>query len=561
MSTSVNDKPRVVDGVAALPTVLAELAARRVLIICGPSRRYVDAVEAQLRFCEVAVCDIARVHVPQRIVDEARAHVERFEPDTLVSVGGGAATGLAKALRLDHDVTFVAIPTTYSGSEHTTLYGISDAGTKRTGVDARVLPDVICLEPAFSASMNLRQSVTSLLNAFAHPISALWGSELDESATQAALSAATEMFAVISEMLRSPDDARVRARASLAAGHCARCLQGGKLGPHHRWAHALGGHFLLEHAMLHSTLLPHSIRALRMDRPELGQRLHSALRVEDLEGRCFDYLVRAGADTALLPVLASGSHAGDGRVPECSSELSSWRSRLENLGIPVQLANNLLLGRRPSTSIRQLDFGWDLPVALHGPSPEKASRVVVAYHGRGGTAEHVIETVIGITGTDERLCVIAPQSPSKCWASARVASGDETLLEYERSFVRHQALVRQLSDAVGANQVAVFGVSQGAQLALEVLLRVDSSLAAVVALSGEAPVIPPRATAADVHGVTPVLLGVDSTHPWISEDVLSHLEQRGCEVTFMPNAEGARRSSSAFVRKLLLGARLASDVK
>src|SRR5690606_21670534 len=112
----------VVEGVATLPAVLAELGTRRALIICGPSRRYLERVEAQLGSCEVAVCDIARVHVPQQIVDEARGHVDRFKPDTLVSIGGGAATGLAKVLRLEHDVAFVAIPTTYSGSEYTTLY-------------------------------------------------------------------------------------------------------------------------------------------------------------------------------------------------------------------------------------------------------------------------------------------------------------------------------------------------------------------------------------------------------------------------------------------------------
>ena len=37
--------------------------------------------------------------------------------DTLLSLGGGSATGLGKALRLRHDVHFVAVPTTWSGSQ------------------------------------------------------------------------------------------------------------------------------------------------------------------------------------------------------------------------------------------------------------------------------------------------------------------------------------------------------------------------------------------------------------------------------------------------------------
>ena len=42
--------------------------------------------------------------------------------------------------RADRPVPIVAVPTTYAGSEATDVWGLTDAGGKRTGVDARVLP-------------------------------------------------------------------------------------------------------------------------------------------------------------------------------------------------------------------------------------------------------------------------------------------------------------------------------------------------------------------------------------------------------------------------------------
>jgi alcohol dehydrogenase class IV len=215
-------------------------------------------------------------------------------------------------------------------------------------VDARVLPDVICLVPEFSASMNLRQSVTSLLNALAHPISALWGSVLDHAATEIALAAATEMSSVIAEILQTPDAAGNRRRALVAAGACARCLQGGKLGPHHRWAHALGGRYLLEHGLLHSVLLPHSIRVLRVQRPALSEQLHETLRTSDLAGLCFDYLAQSGAETALLPLLESAQVSDASDASESAPDFAGWRERLVAVGIPELVADDLLLGRRPS---------------------------------------------------------------------------------------------------------------------------------------------------------------------------------------------------------------------
>ena len=71
--------------------------------------------------------------VPESLVVEAATFRETNRPDILVAIGGGSAIGLAKALALERWIPQVAIPTTFSGSEQTNIYGISSEGVKRTG--------------------------------------------------------------------------------------------------------------------------------------------------------------------------------------------------------------------------------------------------------------------------------------------------------------------------------------------------------------------------------------------------------------------------------------------
>ena len=55
--------------------------------------------------------------------------------DGLVSIGGGSAVGLAKAVALSDGLPIAAVPTTYAGSELTVVWGMTEDGRKTTGRD------------------------------------------------------------------------------------------------------------------------------------------------------------------------------------------------------------------------------------------------------------------------------------------------------------------------------------------------------------------------------------------------------------------------------------------
>jgi maleylacetate reductase len=85
--------------------------------------------------------------------DRAREVAGRNGVDLLVSVGGGSATGLAKAVALTTGIPVVAVPTTYSGSEATDVWGLTEDGRKTTGHAGQVLPVTVIYDAQLALSL------------------------------------------------------------------------------------------------------------------------------------------------------------------------------------------------------------------------------------------------------------------------------------------------------------------------------------------------------------------------------------------------------------------------
>ena len=89
----------------------------------------------------------------------------RLDADCAIAVGGGSTIGLAKAIALESGLPILAIPTTYSGSEMTPVFGITEGGQKKTGRDVRVLPRTVIYDPAVIAPLPPKIAAMSGMNA------------------------------------------------------------------------------------------------------------------------------------------------------------------------------------------------------------------------------------------------------------------------------------------------------------------------------------------------------------------------------------------------------------
>ena len=286
-------------GLTALPALLTEASCHRPLVISGPSGRFAARLASTLAGHSWQLFGDARRHVPSALVESAARAFDAFGADAVVSVGGGSATGLAKALRRERDFFFVAVPTTYAGSELTDLYGTTSDGGKRTGRDPRVVPDVALYDLELSREMPLDISMKSGMNALAHPVSALSTGKLDAEGTERALAAAATMFGALLRLADDPsadDGRRAAIEGAIQAGIV---LRVSPLGLHHELAHALGGRFDLDHAALHAVLLPVSVVGLGSTAPATLELLSRRLGEADLVAALRGLAARAGIPTSL----------------------------------------------------------------------------------------------------------------------------------------------------------------------------------------------------------------------------------------------------------------------
>src|SRR3954468_17342308 len=159
---------------------LEALGASRALILCSRSQRPVaDAASARLGASSVGVFARAAPHVPIELAREARSVAVERGADALIAVGGGSAIGLAKAIALESAIPIIAIPTTYSGSEMSPIFGLTEAGHKRTGRDPRVQPRTVIYDPDLSRDLPLDVAIPSAFNAIAHAVEGLYAPDVD----------------------------------------------------------------------------------------------------------------------------------------------------------------------------------------------------------------------------------------------------------------------------------------------------------------------------------------------------------------------------------------------
>lgn len=254
---------RVVFGHGALAQLPAELAALdrgRVLLLATAGRAETLArLRGALGARVAGVFDQAAEHVPAAVVERALAEVKRANPDVCVSVGGGSAIGLGKAIARDTGLMLAAVPTTYAGSEMTSIWGITGETGKRTGREARVAPRLVLYDPELTLSLPPAVSAASGMNAMAHAAEALYAAHADPGTLALAEEAARILATSLPRVVAAPGDRAARAEALAGAHLAGRALELAAMGLHHRICHVLGGTFGLPHARTHAIVLPHVV--------------------------------------------------------------------------------------------------------------------------------------------------------------------------------------------------------------------------------------------------------------------------------------------------------------
>ncbi|HEU5158715.1 MAG TPA: maleylacetate reductase [Streptosporangiaceae bacterium] len=294
--------PRVVFGAGALAEVPAEaarLGARRVLLIAGRHEKtYADGLAPAL--APVARIEDVVVHVPAETAAAGAAAATDAGADLIVCLGGGSATGLAKAIARQTGIAILAVPTTYAGSELNPVWGLTAEGRKTTGRDPRVLPRVVVYDPELTLSLPPQVSAASGMNAIAHAVEALYAPDAAPETKSEAEEGIGILAAALPTVVARPGDLPARTAALRGAWRCGAALAGAAMGIHHTICHVLGGAYGLPHAETHAAVLPHTVACVEAFAPTAMARLAAALgAARDPAKALWDLTARLGAPTSL----------------------------------------------------------------------------------------------------------------------------------------------------------------------------------------------------------------------------------------------------------------------
>ncbi|MGH2579862.1 MAG: maleylacetate reductase [Actinomycetota bacterium] len=341
---------RVVFGVGSverLPDEVDRLGADRILLVVDPANRERgEALRERLgERCSGVFTDV-QPHVPIEAARDAREAARESGADCVVTLGGGTTTGFGKAIALESDLSTVAIPTTYAGSEMTPIYGLTSDGRKQTGRDTRVLPKTVIYDPSLTTSLPASVTGPSGMNALAHCVEALYGKEANPVTSLMAEEGIRALALGIPTTVREPMNLEARSEALYGAYLAGAALAVVGMAVHHRICHVLGGTFGLAHGDVNAVILPHAARFNHPAAPEALDRAARALGVDDAAAGLFDLALSMGAPTSLAALGMSEKDVAE--AARLSADPPPWNPRPVEVDDMVSLLEDAFHGRRPA---------------------------------------------------------------------------------------------------------------------------------------------------------------------------------------------------------------------
>jgi alcohol dehydrogenase class IV len=339
---------RVVFGAGStrqLPSEVERLGAKRVLLICTPGR------QEMVRFLSgnlpvAGVFDKAVMHTPVDLVEEARKQAQAAKADCCVVVGGGSTIGFGKAIALSSGLPILAVPTTYSGSEMTTIWGISEGGAKKTGRDAKVLPRTVIYDPELTLGLPPAVSAASGMNAMAHCVEALYAHDGNPIVSLMAEEGIRALSAALPKIVSEPANLEARSDALYGAWLAGCTISTTSVALHHKLCHVLGG-FGLPHAQTHAIVLPHAVRYNNEAAPEAMARIRKALGgVSEASAGLYDLEKRLGIPLRLADI---GLQEADlARAAKIAADAPYPNPRKVEYEPVLKLLRDAYEGRRPA---------------------------------------------------------------------------------------------------------------------------------------------------------------------------------------------------------------------
>jgi maleylacetate reductase len=283
-------------GLGELPSLLAEAGIARPFLIAND------------RWSSLDLPHVARwTETPSHRVEVTGG------ADGILAVGGGSAIDTGKYASAQSGLPLVSVPTTYSGAEWTTFYGIRSPDRRMQGGGAGANPVGIVYDVTLTLDLPATDTAGTALNALAHCAEALYVKGRSPEGDEQALLGAPLIVDALPRVLAGDGAREELLRGAMHAGH-ALGLAG--LGLAHAMAQAVGGTYGLPHGAMNALCLPPGLEFNREFVPQAfadavgGDPVERSRELAHLGG--FERLRDFGVPEADLPKLGEAASTRGG---------------------------------------------------------------------------------------------------------------------------------------------------------------------------------------------------------------------------------------------------------
>ena len=291
-----SDPVRIVFGAGSIAALRGEAELHkisRLVVLCSPSRadwarKLIAPVAAR---CQ-GFCYTAGQTMPRDAFDRIIADIKRLNADGFIVIGGGSPIGLAKAAAATTGLPYIAVVTTYSGSEMAPRWYIGVAENRVNGESVAALPATAIYDPKLTLDLPPAISAASGMNAMAHAVESLYGIDTNPVVQNMAQEAVRLLGANLPRLLDNPRDLAARTDVlygAWLAGHFR-----AEVGLEHAIAQRMRQWFSLDHARTHAIATPYAIGFNARAAPDAMARIERALGVTDAARGLYDLNLRLG---------------------------------------------------------------------------------------------------------------------------------------------------------------------------------------------------------------------------------------------------------------------------
>jgi maleylacetate reductase len=205
------------------------------------------------------------------------------DADGILAIGGGSAIDTGKHTSAETGLPVVHVPTTYSGAEWTTFYGVRSPDRVMRGGGAGAHPVAIVYDVDLTLELPRTETAGTAMNALAHCAEALYVAGRSPQGDEQALLGAPLIADALPRVLADLSDRAAREDLLRGAMHAGHALGLAGLALAHAMAQALGGAYGLPHGAMNALCLAPALGFNARLVPQAVERFGSAIGGDAVE--------------------------------------------------------------------------------------------------------------------------------------------------------------------------------------------------------------------------------------------------------------------------------------